>query len=688
MSRSRGVFLAIMILMVTFVLIGCNRPAPDETVQKFIDGLKNEKYEDIYQLLTVDAKNRISESDFTRRYREIYKEIGKVRIQLEMVRSEGEQWEITDNRTEVVLQGDMFTWTVEEISLNQKLLLLYEENTWHIDWRPTNILPQLTDANQRIVVTRTPATRGEIYDRLGTELAGKGAVFSIGVVPGKLEDEEVAINRLAELLDLMPEQIQKALEQKWVKPELFVPLRSITEHEWLAKKKDFLAISGMLASKREGRVYSGPVSLAPTLGYLGEVNSEELKKWESAGYQLGDKVGRSGLEQKYEKYLAGKPGYMIRIVDQQGREVAMIKFTRPMAGIDLYLSIDRQLQEIIAKHMGDKQGAVVAMTPKTGEVLALASFPGFDANEFLLGGSTKSLGKLLNDPTTPLLNRPIQGQYIPGSTFKPLTVIAALDHFPEYDPFEMVELPENTWRAEPSWGSYRVKRVDRPQGPVDLEHAMKWSDNIYFAQLAYQMGSEPLFKVTDKVGFGEDIPFVLDVARSSLANQRSIPNSILLADSGYGQGQVLMTPLHLAMLYSAIATDGKIIEPVLTSSEDRGQIWKESITTTENLKLLQVALEKTVQDPTALAYKANIPELDLAGKTGTAQVGNDREMGWFVCYLPVSDPEFLLLVGIEDVTEGSSEAITVAKNILLEYYQVATPELEINSEEMQESDSL
>ena len=685
---SRRVFLALVILLVAFVLIGCNRPAPDETVQKFIDGLKNERYEDIYQLLTIDAKNRITESDFINRYQEIYKEIGKVRIQLEMIQPKGEEWEITDNRVEASLRGDMFTWTVEEISLNQKLLLLYEENAWHIDWQPTNILPQLTDVNQRIIVTRTPATRGEIYDRLGEELAGKGAVFSIGVVPGKLVDQEDSINGLAELLDLTPEQIHKALKQKWVKPELFVPLRSITEQEWLTKRSEFLAIPGMLASKREGRVYSGPASLAPTLGYLGEVNPEELQKWESTGYQPGDKVGRSGLEQKYEKYLAGKPGYMIRIVAQQGREVAMVKFTRPMAGIDLYLSIDGQLQEIIAKHMGEKQGAVIAMTPKTGEVLALGSFPGFDANEFLLGGSTKSLVKLLNDPSTPLLNRPIQGQYIPGSTFKPLTIIAALDYYPEYDPFEMIDLPENTWRAEPSWGSYRVKRVDRPQGLVDLNHAMKWSDNIYFAQLAYQMGSEPLFKVTDKAGFGEDIPFVLDVSRSSLANQRSIPNSILLADSGYGQGQVLMTPLHLAMIYSAIATDGKIIEPVLTSNEDRGRIWKESITNAENLKLLQDALQQTVQDPSALAYKANISELELAGKTGTAQVGNDREMGWFVCYLPASDPEFLLLIGIEDVTNGSGEAIAVAKNILLEYYQVAVPELEINLDEKQESDSL
>ncbi|AZR73325.1 hypothetical protein BBF96_07980 [Anoxybacter fermentans] len=668
----KKISIGLLMILIILLISGCVffRPDPDETAQVFLRGLENGQYEEIYQMLSSEAKARVKKDFFVNRYRETYEQLGKIELKLEMVRpADGQKWEIKDNRVEIPVKGKMLTWTVGEINMDQILHLVYEEKEWRIDWKSTNILPQLSDLSYSLAVTRLPAERGNIYDRNGEKLVGPGIIYRIGLVPGKMENWDEAINSLAKLLDMTPERIEQALQQKWVRPDLFVPLRSITKDEWLTKKDKFLAIPGVLASSYEGRVYFGPKSLAPTVGYLGEINQKELQDWATEGYELGDKVGRTGLEKKFEKFLAGKPGYMIRILDKEGKEQAMVKFTRSQKGNDLILTIDQRLQKISELAMGERSGVVIAMVPETGEILALGSFPGYDVNEFLLGKSSTHLSKILNDPAKPLVNRPIQGRYIPGSTFKPLTALAALEFYPEYDPEKKVEISEDTWRAEPGWGSYRVKRVSRPTGPVDLYGAMKWSDNIYFAQLAYRMGSEPLFKIAERVGFGQKIPFTLDVAYSTLASRKPITNTILLADTGYGQGQILMTPLHLAIIYSAIATDGKLRKPVLLSIEEKAKVWKDTIASSENLTLLQDVLKVTVQDETALAHTAYIPGLNLAGKTGTAQLSEGRVMGWFVCYYPASGPEFLLLVGIEDANNGSQEAIEVARQILMEYYQ-------------------
>ncbi len=677
--------LVILSIFLIFLITGCSRPTPDETVQTFLNYLSAGQYAEMYQLLTVEAKQRISEQDFAAIYQDIYQKVGNLKLELEMqTLAEGEEWPVEDNRVDIPINGSMLTWTVDEIGMNQTLQMVYEEKAWRVDWQPTNILPQLTDLSYQVEVSRTSANRGNIFDRGGKQLAGPGKIYQIGLVPGKMLNWDETIYLMANLLGLSSQRIEQELHQKWVQPNLFVPLRSITAEEWSAKKNDFMSIPGMLASSQEGRIYTTPVSLAPTIGYLGEINSKELAQWKTDGYVVGDLIGRTGLEKREENYLAGKPGYMIRIVDQSDNEQALVKFTRPMHGGDVFLTIDSTLQKIIERAMGDRQGIAVAMVPNTGEVLALASFPGFDANEFTLGSSSQKINQLLNDPGNPLINRPIQSRYIPGSIFKPITALTALELYPEYDPTNKVSIPEDTWRAEAGWGSYSVRRVSRPEGPVDLSAAMKWSDNIYFAQLAYQMGSEPLFTMAKRLGFSEPIPFTLEVELSQLATKQFIPNAITLADTGYGQGQVLVTPLHMAMIYSALATDGKLRQPVLLTSEERGVIWKDNIATIEHFGLLKDILALTIQDPEAFAHSAAISGLELAGKTGTAQVGNDQETGWFVCYTPVSDPTFLLLIGIENSSKGSKEAIEVAREILINYYQLEEVTIETLTPEVAE----
>lgn len=663
--------LCIGLLLILCFASGCTlfRPSPVGTTTKYLDALKAGKYADMYRFLTSEAKSKVNEARFTSLYQTIYQQIGVTAVNLDLA-SDKKRWPVKKNRTEIPVQGTLATWTVGDIAVNQILRMVYEEKTWRIDWQATNILPQMTELNYRVVVSRSFPDRGNIYDRNGEIIAGAGPIYRIGLVPGKMTNPEGAIPRLAALLDFTPEQIQKILNQKWVKADHFVPLRSISRAEWQTKKDQLLAIPGVIVSSATGRIYTDAESLSPTIGYLGEISDKEFQAGIKEGYQHGDLIGKDGLEKRFERALAGKPGFTIRIVDQMGEEQAMVQSTEAENGRDLNLTIDMRLQRVIEKAMGDRSGMAVALNPRTGEVLAIGSFPGYDSSEFVLGRASNQVKQYLKDPLTPLLNRPLRGRYIPGSTLKPFTALAALEFDPKYNPLEKVNLPENTWKADPSWGSYSVRRVPRPSGLVDLYGAMKWSDNIYFAQLAYRMGSEPLFKMADRAGFGMKIPFVLDVTQSSLSRQNPITNTIQLADTGYGQGQVLMSPLHMTMLYAAIATDGKMRIPVLTSGE-QAKIWfDEPLASPDHLALIKDVLKVTVQDRAAIAHVADIPGLDMAGKTGTAQNSNNTETGWFISYHPAVDPEMVLLVGVEKAVHGSHDALALTRQILTQYYEL------------------
>lgn len=664
--------LTIGLLLVAVLLGGCAwfRPKPDETANRFVEYWKGGQYEEMYRLLTEERQVEVSEADFVKRYRTIYDAIGRIDLRAKLAEPAKGKYEVKENRTAIPVTGAIGTSTVGDILLDQLMGMVYEKKEWRIDWRPTLILPQLKEWEYRVKVTHTAGERGHILDRNGELLAGAGDLYKIGLVPGKIQDRAKAVAGLAALLHLSPQRIEQQLNQKWVKPESFVPLRSITRDDWQARKAQFLAVPGMLAASERGRSYFGPESLAATIGYLGEVSSKELETLTAKGYRSGDRVGRDGLEEKFEAQLAGKSGFTVQFLDGNGYEADRLS-SNPRRGQDLTLTIDLKLQQALDRAMGDRRGAAVALNPKTGEVLALASFPGYDPNEFNLGGGSTEVSRILDDPEKPLLNRVIQGKYIPGSTFKPLTALAALEFDPQYDPARKVELPQSTWQPDASWGNYVVRRVPRPAGPVDLHAAMKWSDNIYFARLAYAMGSEPLFQMAERAGFDQTIPFTLEAAKSRLASNRPIANGILLADTGYGQGQVLMTPLHLALIYGAFGTDGRLRQPVLLTTGEKGKIWREEpLGSEEHLALLRDVLKVTVQDPKALAHDADVAGLDLAGKTGTAQGVNKEEMGWFVSYHPAADPKMVLVIGVEEAARGSHDAIDIMKKALTEYYRL------------------
>lgn len=667
----------LIVLLAVLLISGCSIPDPDQTAENYINFFKQQNYSKMYEMIDSKSRQAISQEDFIKKYKEVYNKLGVKDIKISLISNpENTGFEIKDNRSILPLTGNFITWKVGLIDVSFELNMVWQDNKWWVDWDPDDILPGMTDITDTINVIRKQPLRGHIFDRNGVALTEEKSVYTIGIFPGRADNIENSVSLLAEKLGLDKKSIMRVLQQDWVNPDHFIKLCYISKEEWQEKKDELLSIPGVNYARdfHYARLYSGLKSLASTIGYLGEINSNELAEMKEKGYVIRDMVGRTGLERAYEEKLHGKPGFIIQIIDNKGQEKKVVKFTRPDHGEDLYLTIDYRLQSIVEQTMEENKGCVIGLNPDNGELLAIASFPGFTATDINLAAysrirltdiiKSKRIKDLMTDKDRPLFNRALQGKYIPGSTFKLITSLAALEYFPEYKPEEKIEIPEETWQAEAGWGNYHVRRVSRPEGPVNLKSAMKWSDNIYFAKLAYDMGSTPLFKIANKLGFERDIPFILNTSSSRLAINKPILNTITLADTGYGQGEVAMNPLHLALIYAGVATDGKIMIPQIVKKEEEGQIWISKIADNDNLKMLQDILKSNIKDKDALAHYIDILELKVAGKTGTAQIGNDQENGAFVCYLPADNPELLLLVLIENVERGSREAAEVSKEIL------------------------
>ncbi|MFW5856216.1 MAG: penicillin-binding transpeptidase domain-containing protein, partial [Bacillota bacterium] len=626
--RIRYFFLVLLIAILS--ITGCSKPEPDQAINKYLEAYQKMDFTEKYNMVTQQTREMITEVQFVNKYEDVYEKLGITDLNITVLKSDEIQWNVVDNKVEIPLKIDFSTWKVGKITVNQNVKMVYIDKQWLIDWEVDDIIPQLQSLNDRIDVIRTLPVRGNILDRKGNPLSQESTVYAVGIFPGKAENLDSSINQLAKLINLNPASIKKLLQQTGVKPHHFVKIYYISETEFEQKKADLMSIPGVdyATDFRYARTYIELTGLSSTLGYLGEINKGELEEKYTEGYQIRDLVGRIGLEKVMENKLRGKPGYLLRVLNSQEEERSVIKFTRPVPGEDITLTIDRRLQTIIERILQDFKGCAVALKPDNGEVLALASFPGFKATDFNLAAysrkrlsgliSSTDINQLLLDKTQRLFNKPVTGLYIPGSTFKVITALTALEYDDTYDPEKKVNIPDDIWKAEAGWGNYVVKRVPRPEGPVDLTAAMKWSDNIYFARLAYNLGSDKLYKMADRLGFGETIPFIFNTGSSSLARIRPIINSITLADTGYGQGEVLMNPLHLSLIYSALATDGKMKSPVLLKDASEINIWKEKIADEKNIKLLQKILKVNIEDETAYAHPAYIEGLNMAGKTGTA----------------------------------------------------------------------
>jgi penicillin-binding protein len=638
---------------------------PETVAEAFLQAWIAGEYGVMYDLLDQTSRGKYDWEYFHGRYTGISSGIGlqDVNYTLGERRENGER-----NRTRIAFEANLFTYTVGAIKIQNSITLTRADwrLPWRVEWHPGLIFPELT-GNRKVSLHREAPRRGSIFDRHGRPLAEYRTFKEVGVVPGRYSDREGLVRAVAALLEIPPRSIEEKLNQPWVKEGLYVPLAVLApEQETLLP--ELLRIQGVKINNVERRYYPAGKMLAHVIGYLGELTAEELSEKKEFGYYSGDAAGKLGLEAALEHVLGGQFGFTLRIMEEDGSDAAIIASRELKQGEDVILTIDLDLQQAAEEALAGKIGAVVAMEPATGELLALASSPGFDPNWFTKGLSTEQWQALLADPARPFLNRAIWGLYPPGSTFKALTAAAALDAG-VLDPAEKVRIEGEGWQLSPAWGGYQVKRVYSNRTLLDLDEAMRFSDNIYFARVGLVLGPALFESYGDRFGFGEKIPFELPVAVSRLS-KNGINTEILLADSSFGQGEIIMTPLHLTLVYCAFAGAGRMPLPRLWfSGEPAPAPWKEAVISPATAGVVHRALINAVsgaEAPTA----GTAAGFTAAGKTGTAQV----ELGggnicWYITYAPAGAPQIVVTVLVEGGGWAAQDALPLGRAVLESYFQ-------------------
>ena len=659
----------ILIILVIVLLIAAvggflyyknSKDKPEEILNEYISKINDEKYNEMYELLDEKSKQKITEEDFVSRNKKIYQgiDMSNMTIEIKDIKKSGSKRVIIYN-TKMDASGGEITFD-NEITLNNK-------NGYKIEWSSNLIFPELEDTDKVRVSTSKPS-RGKILDRNGKELAGDGTASSIGIVPGKLsENKEEDINKIAELLGTTADTINKKLQAGWVTDESFVPLKTISSSNTVLKDK-LLEIKGVKISSTKVRYYSLGEAASQLTGYVQTITKEELEKNE--GYTSTSLIGKSGLEQKYEEKLKGKNGVEIYIEDKDGKRKQTLIKQDKVDGEDVKLTIDSNLQQKLYNELKNDEGLFVVMNPSTGEILALVSTPSVDVNKMVLGVSTDEWNEISNDEKTPMLARYSQ-KYCPGSTFKPITGAIGLstNSLSVDDTFSYSGL---SWQKDASWGTYNITTLTAYNGAKNLKNALIHSDNIYFAQAALKIGNKNMTSGLDKLKFNADIDFDINLAKSQYSNDGKIDKETLLADTGYGQGQILINPVHMASIYSAFYNEGNMIKPYLEFKEEKAPtILVENAFTKEASEEIKNDLIQVVENPEGTAKDMKINGVTIAGKTGTAELKASKDekadtIGWFDCFTVNKDNPYLFIGMVEKANNngGSHYLIPMIKRAI------------------------
>ena len=649
----------VLVIIVVAIIIGVviiqnnEKDKVKDLVTEYFSLVNDKNYDELYSKV---ASMNMSKDDFIARNKNIYEGIDCANIEINITNVEK-----VDKGYNITYNEKFFT-SAGEVEFDNTANVVKENKELKLKWDSHIIFPQLND-DEKVRVSTIKAKRGSILDRNDIALAEDGNIASVGIVPGKLgENRDESISKISELTGVSTDYINELLNASYVKDDTFVAVKKIVDSNQ-DLKNELLTIPGVMINKEDGRVYSLGKEASHLIGYVQPISSEELKENEGKDYTTNSLIGKTGLELAYEDTLRGIDGTDIYIVDENENRVSTIAKQDKKDGKDVKLTIDSNLQKKVYDQMQNDKGLFVIMEPKTGELLALVSTPSYDSNDFVVGLTTDKWNELNNDENRPLFNRFTQ-KYCPGSTFKPITGAIGLTTG-KINESEDLGYRGTRWQKDSSWGNYHITTLTDYSGPKNLLNAIMYSDNIYFAQTALKIGAESFVSSLDKIGFNQSIDFPLTLSKSQYANDNGtkIEGETKLADSGYGQGSILVNPIHMASIYSAFANDGNMLKPRIEYDENKnGEIVIENAFSKEASDIIESDLIQVVEKGTATDMK--IDGITIAGKTGTAELKTSQEdtesgtLGWFNCYTINRQGGDLLIVSmvenVQDNTDGGS----------------------------------
>ena len=550
-----------------------------------------------------------------------------------------------------------------------------------------------SDSN-RIKIRPIQATRGLIYDRNGKILADNINTFNLIVKKELIPSKDEFFISLRKLINVNPNQIKDIMDQfENRRLKDITLLEDITLDEFSKIAVDKHLLPEIELAPKSKRRYISPYSTSHVLGYVAKVSDDDLDSDVVKIHEGMTEIGKLGIERFYQNILSGEPGYEKLETDAKGEVIRVIEKKPPTRGNDVYLTIDFELQKYIYENVKKKEGAVIVMDTRNGDILSFVSFPGYDNNLFTTSISSKSYSKLLNDKRKPLINRAISGQYPPGSTLKPFVGIIAL----EEDIIDASKLVNCD-------GAYELKNHQRPfkcwkktgHGDTDLSYALAQSCDVFFYRVAQLTGIDSLSKNLYKFGFGQKTYIDMYGEKTGLVPDRKWKSKAKqlpwyqgeTLNIGIGQGYFLATPMQLTLATSILATDGVTYTPHLLKRY-RNNRTKEifnynpdnnkfltPIKDREYLDIVKRAMWRVVneKDVGTASHLEKVSDIEYAGKTGTAQVYNldagksDKKIlqdhALFISYAPYDIPEIVVTVIVEHGGGGSSTAAPIARDII------------------------
>jgi len=688
-----GAFLAAFLLPATLAFAACAEqeeappsptPAPSSSsvAEEFLGLWQEGRYSEMYDLLATAAQAEISREDFVARYQAIAEEATISGVSYLFQPSPD------PDAAELPFSVTVSTAFFGDIAQVNTMNLVKEgegsQERWRILWSPSLIFRELTGASLVHFFTDVPQ-RGAIYDRHGTPLALDGQVHVVGAVPGLIKDKEALISTLAERLEMAEEKIREEVEAD-VPSYYFIPLKTLPYGTPDEAIEPFYQIEGVVVRPQLQRAYPHGSLAGHTLGYLMEVSQEQLEELAGQGYRAGDMVGAAGLEAYFQDELAGQRGGTLAIITPEGTISHVLAKKEARPGRDIHLTIDINVQREAEAALGDREGSIIVMDPIDNSILAIASHPTLDPNDFIDGLSVEVFQRLASDPRQPFFHRAVLATYPPGSTFKVVTMAAGLEKG-GYTASSTLPCspvwyglgPENPM---PNWQS-----VDR--GSLTLGQGLMASCNTVFYEVGLTLDHtdpEILPSFAAAFGFGKPSGVVgLEEAQGVTAGpawkQEQVGEPWYSGDSvnmSIGQGFLLDTPLQLANLYSAIAGSGILRTPLLvqrTAFAD-GVVSQEFTAAEINalpasqatLEAIRDGLTLVIADPGGTAYSTFLgSSVAAAGKSGTAEDIIFQDHVFFVAYAPRDDPAIVVLVALDEGQSGSLEAGPMVRRVLEAY---------------------
>jgi penicillin-binding protein 2 len=656
-------------------------PAPPSsssaTAEEFLGLWEAGDYDAMYDLLASSSQAEISREKFVGRYEAIAEEATITGVSYIFEASPDPA--ATELPFSVTFQTSFFGDILDVNSMT----LAQESQGWRVLWGPSLIFRDLDGAELVHFFPDFPR-RGSIFDRHGTPLALDGQLPVVGVVTGLIKDKEALIADLAQRLELPAEKVREKVEAE-VPSYYFIPVKALpygTPPEVLAP---FEQMEGVVVRQQTQRVYPEGSLAGHTLGYLAEVTEEQLKELGPKGYRSGDQIGAAGLEAHFQEELAGERGGTLTIITPEGTVSHTFAKRDATPGKDIHLALDVNVQREAEAALGDRAGSITVLDPIDNSVLAMASHPTINPNDFVTGLSAEAYASLANDPRQPFFHRAVAATYPSGSTFKPVTMAAGLEKG-GYTVDSTFPCPPVWYGLGPDFVKHNWETIDR--GLLTLAEGLMHSCNPVFFETAVTLdGIDPeiLPSFASAFGFGKPTGIVgLDeaagVAPGPEWKQENVGEPWYTGDSvnlSIGQGFLLVTPLQLANMYSAMARTGVLRTPLLVSrivsadgsaqefkAEELGRLPVSEAT----LAAIREGLTLVIASPGGTSYQAFLgSSVAAAGKSGTAEDVELQQHVFFVAYAPRDDARIMALVALDEGKSGSLEAAPMVRRVLEAY---------------------